>query len=524
MTAPTPSAPGGPSTFRSASRRVEEAVAQGDKPAVVCGDTTYTWAAFGRAIAAVSTHLTASGVRPGDRVVLVAGGSAEYVVALFGALRAGAVIVPLSPMAADDVLERMIADCDPVALFLDAAARARLKGAVAGRTVIAFDPAAGPTAGPAVTVSEIVEAPFDDAGLVDVGPDDGFDIIYSSGTTGVPKGVPHSQAGRSRGPERWPHMGFDADSVVLVVTPLYANLSFIGTLGGLLPGGTIVVMPKFDERRFHELARRYGATQVAMVPVQCQRILAVPDFDTEPMPLRATMVTGAPMPLPVKRAMVDRWPGRVFELYSQTEGGPCTELDLKAHPDKLDTVGQPIPTCDVRIVGDDGREAPPGVAGEVVGNSGPYMLTGYFGAAPDTSTDWHSPEGARFHRSGDIGVLGEDGFLRILDRKKDVIISGGINVYAADIESILVTHPKVEQAVAFGAPSERWGETPVAIVTLHPGESVPADDLKDWANGQVSKFARLSALVVVDEIPRNALGKVVKRDLRERFAAICATR
>ena len=189
---------------------------------------------------------------------------------------------------------------------------------------------------------------------------------------------------------------------------------------------------------------------------------------------------------------------------------------LVAHqfPQKLHTVGQPMPGHDIRLIDEAGREVERGRIGEVVGRSA-AMMTGYHNQPERTcAAEWRDAEGRRFIRTGDIGRFDEDGFLILLDRSKDVIISGGFNIYPSDIEAELQRHEQVAEAAVVGVPSERWGETPVAFVVLREGGKVDGPALMDWVNMRLGKTQRLSALTIVDSLPRSAIGKVLKRELR----------
>jgi acyl-CoA synthetase (AMP-forming)/AMP-acid ligase II len=227
--------------------------------------------------------------------------------------------------------------------------------------------------------------------------------------------------------------------------------------------------------------------------------------------------TGAPLSAAVKRAAVERWPGRFLEIYGLTEGGCTCILDVSEFPHKAHTVGTPAAGNDIRIIDDEGRFLAAGKRGEIVGRSA-TMMTGYFrNEAANQAFYWRDGEGTIFHRTGDIGLFDEDGFLVLLDRKKDMIISGGFNIYATDIEEKLLSHPDVADAAVIAVPSEKWGETPLGLVVARRESVVDPDELLTWTNAQLGKMQRLSAVELRDELPRSNVGKILKQDLRRPY-------
>jgi acyl-CoA synthetase (AMP-forming)/AMP-acid ligase II len=351
-----------------------------------------------------------------------------------------------------------------------------------------------------------------------------FNLIYSSGTTGTPKGIvqPHAM--------RWAHInravqsGYGPDSVTLIATPLYSNTTLVAVIPTLAQGGCVVLMPKFEAGAYLALAERHRATHTMLVPVQYQRLMARPDFERYDLrSFRHKSSTSAPFHAELKADVLRRWPGALTEYYGMTEGGGTVILQAHLHPHKLHTVGQPAEGHDIRLIDEDGSEIArqPGGAsaasGEVVGRSG-GMMTGYHGS-PDltAAAEWFDGEGRRYIRTGDVGRFDEDGFLILHDRRKDMVISGGFNIYPSDLEAVLRQHPAVADVAVVGVPSAEWGETPVAFVVPRPGHAGSADALRAWANAQLGKTQRLSDLRLLDELPRSAIGKVLKRELREAW-------
>jgi long-chain acyl-CoA synthetase len=347
-----------------------------------------------------------------------------------------------------------------------------------------------------------------------------FNIIYSSGTTGEPKGIVQSHGMRWAHVRRGSAYHYSPASVTVLSTPLYSNTTLVVFFPTLGFGGCVVLMPRFDAKGYLQLAQTHRATHTMLVPVQYQRLMAQPDFDNYDLSsFQVKFSTSAPFDAALKADVLRRWPGGLVEFYGMTEGGGTCILEAHAWPAKLHTVGRPAEGHDIRLIDDEGVELPPGEAGEVVGHSA-GMMTGYYGRPEKTrEAEWFDPQGKRFIRTGDVGRFDADGFLTLFDRKKDMIISGGFNVYPSDLEAVLLQHAGVQEAAVVGMPSVQWGETPVAFVVRKAGDQSTAQDLLDWVSARVGKTQRLAAVHLIDELPRSAIGKVLKRELRDQLNA-----
>jgi acyl-CoA synthetase (AMP-forming)/AMP-acid ligase II len=493
------------------------------QPALLQGDDCLSYAALDALMDRVAVALQRDGLRPGDAIAICALSSPRYAALFLGALRAGVVVAPLAASVTPQTFASMLADAQARWLFVDTSAAAVMPGVPAGQAIVALEAA--------VLVGDTAGQDFEDwlapegaqPAAVAVQPAWPFNIIYSSGTTGTPKGIVQSHAMRWSHVLRGPSYEYGPDTVTLLATPLYSNTTLVVFFPTIAWGGTVALMAKFDAAGYLALGQRLRVTHTMLVPVQYQRIMAVPGFDAFDLhSFRFKFCTSAPFAASLKADVVKRWPGGLIEFYGMTEGGGTCILEAHLHPGKLHTVGQPAAGHDLRLIDDSGRELPagdPSVIGEVVGHSA-GMMTGYHGQPAKTrEAEWFDAHGKRFIRTGDVGRFDDQGFLTLLDRKKDMIISGGFNLYPSDLEAVLREHPAVADVAVVGVPSVQWGETPVGFVVVRADAGIGADALLQWANQRVGKTQRLADLRLIAELPRSAIGKVLKRELRDQYLA-----
>jgi long-chain acyl-CoA synthetase len=463
----------------------------------------------------VAAALARDGVEQGEVVAICAGTSLAYAVTYLGALRAGVVVAPLAPGSTPESLAGMLHDAGARLLFTDQEVAQALGTRAPTVPRILMD-----GSGPGRVWRQWLAPQGARMPEPALDADWPFNIIYSSGTTGEPKGIvqPHGM--------RWAHVqrgatyGYGAQTVTLLSTPLYSNTTLVVFFPTLAYGGTVLLMGRFDAGAWLALAARERVTHTMLVPVQYQRLMARPDFGAHDLrSFQIKFSTSAPFSAALKADVLARWPGGLVEFYGMTEGGGTCILEAHLSPDKLHTVGRPALGHDIRLIDEAGQEVPPGEAGEVVGHS-PGMMKGYHQRPEKTrEAEWYAPDGKRFIRTGDVGRFDAEGFLTLMDRRKDMIISGGFNIYPSDLEAVLREHPAVLDVAVVGVPSEQWGETPVAYVVRREAQELSAEALRLWANERVGKTQRLADLRYLDELPRSAIGKVLKRELREQYAA-----
>ena len=470
----------------------------------------------------LSRALAALGLTKGDKVAVVMPNCVEVLETYWAAIQIGLVLVPLSPLLRGPALAALLRDSDSSAVVFGSAlageidaVRAEGTTIAAGRS-IAVGGAVGGAVGDAYLDYEVLIGAQDAGALpeVAISDDDLFNIVYSSGTTGMPKGIIHTHYIRAMYcalfASTW---RMTPDSIVMHAGSLVFNGAFATLMPALFLGTTYVLQPRFDAVEFIETVAREQVTHVMMVPSQIIAVMNAPNFS--PAMLRSLQMlgsVGAPLHREHKDRLTAALPGIFYELYGLTEG-VITILDKDDVARKTGSVGGPPPFFEIRVVGADGCDRPVGEVGEIVGRS-PFVMPGYY-KRPDLTAE-AIRDGWMY--TGDMGYLDDDGYLYLVDRKKDLIISGGVNVYPKDIEEVVVMHPDVLEAAVYGIPSEKWGEAPMGAVLLRSGAEVDADALKRWVNERVgARYQQLCDVVILSEFPRNAAGKTLKRVMRDAY-------
>ncbi len=480
---------------------------KGDALALIDDHRKVYWAELVGLVERLATRLVETGLQRGQSVAILGTSSVEYALVFLAAVRAGGVAAPLTTSASAEQLEGMARDSGAIHLFIDAAKAAELgPDFMADLVRIPLDSIGQWMAPPGARAPEFAPAPSDP-----------FNIIYSSGTTGIPKGIVHAHGMRWRqfAPTALSYLNAGIAVRSLASTPLYSNTTMVAFLPVLLAGGCVRVMGKFDCARWLGYAQADRTTITMLVPVQYQRLMDFADFGNFDLSaLRLKYCTSAPFSAELKREVLRRMPGGLIEIYSMTEGGVVCLLPAHEFPDKLHTVGRPAPGSELKVLGDDDREVPPGTPGNMVGRS-QTMMSGYKNQPGKTAeAQWIDPAtGEVWMRMGDIGRVDADGFVELVGRAKDMIISGGFNIYPSDLEAELLKEPEVAEAAVVGVASRSWGETPVGFVVLR-GDREPGSVLAA-VNARLGKTQRLSALHRIDEMPRSHIGKLLKTDLRE---------
>ncbi len=484
---------------------------KGDDLALVDDKREVYWAELLGLVERLAARLVETGLQRGQAVAILGTSNVEYALVFLAAMRAGGVAAPLTTSASPEQLAGMATDSGAIHLFIDAAKAAQLgPDFMAGLIRVPLESIDQWMAPPGLRAPDFVPAPTDS-----------FNIIYSSGTTGIPKGIVHSHQMRWRqfAATALSYLGAGLEVRSLASTPLYSNTTMVAFLPVLLAGGCVRVMGKFDCAKWLEHAQSDRTTITMLVPVQYQRLMDFADFDSFDLAsLKLKYCTSAPFSADLKREVLRRMPGGLIEIYSMTEGGVVCLLAAHEFPDKLHTVGRPAPGSELKVLDDEDREVPPGTPGNMVGRS-LTMMSGYKNRPDKTAeAQWTDPAtGEVWMRMGDIGRVDAEGFVELVGRAKDMIISGGFNIYPSDLEAELMKEACVAEAAVVGLPSRKWGESPVGFVVLNDAAADP-DTILASVNARLGKTQRLAALHTIPEMPRSHIGKLLKSELRDEAA------
>jgi acyl-CoA synthetase (AMP-forming)/AMP-acid ligase II len=482
-----------------------------DARALADSSSELTWREVAQATARIAAVLQRDGLQRGQAVAILGTSNIPYALVYLAVVRAGGCAAPLTTSATPAQLAAMFKDSGAMHLFVDAAKLADLEGVALGNVkIVMLENAVGDHPALADWMAE-EGARFDATPPAATDP---FNIIYSSGTTGTPKGIIHSHG------MRWHQMAggfksiYNRDTRSLVSTPLYSNTTLAVFLPTICHGGFARIMEKFDALAYLDHAQTDQTTHTMLVPVQYARLLTHAEFDHYDLSsFIVKFCTSAPFAAELKADVLQRWPGGLVEIYGMTEGGVVCMLQAHHHPNKLHTVGQPVTGHELIVLDEDDNRLPAGSKGVLTGRS-PTMMSGYKNQPEKTrEMEWRDADGNIWLKTGDIGIVDADGFVSIVGRAKDMIISGGFNIYPKDLEELLEAQPEVTEAAVVGMPSETWGETPVGFVRLTDAAASP-DSILARVNGQLGKTQRISVLYTIDEMPRSHIGKLLKTDLR----------
>ncbi|GBD43766.1 Long-chain-fatty-acid--CoA ligase [bacterium HR40] len=474
---------------------------------------SFSFGDLDRQSARLAHVLVRAGASKGDRVAVQVEKSVEALCLYLACLRAGLVFLPLNPAYRAGEVAHMLGNAEPSVFVCDPARTAELAEAVekAGVRIVLTLGAAGEG-----TLMEAAAAAPESFATVAVGPDDYAAMLYTSGTTGRPKGAPLSHANLASNAtvlvEAW---GFTEADVLLHALPIYhAHGLFVAANCALLSGATMLWLARFDRAKVMALLPR--ATVMMGVPTFYVRLLDDPSFGREQTRNVRLFISGsAPLAVEVWKAFRERTGHAILERYGMSEILMHTGNPLHGER-RPGSVGRPFPGCEVKIVDESDRELPPLEVGQVLVR-GPNVFRGYW-RMPERHAEDFTADG--WFRTGDMGYLSEDGYLYLVGRAKDLVITGGLNVYPAEVENALDALPGIRESAVIGLPHPDYGEAVTAVVVPEPGAVIDEGQVIAALKERLAGFKVPKRVIVVDELPRNSMGKVQKRDLRERYARL----
>jgi long-chain acyl-CoA synthetase len=492
----------------------ETAAQHGDRTAFKLDDVELSYSVLDNSSARIAALLKSKGLEPGDRVGLMLPNVPYFPAIYYGILRAGGVVVPMNVLLKGREVKFYVEDSGASFLFAwhDFAEAAEKGAEEAGAECILVKPG---------DFEKLVLEHEPDAEVADRAADDTAVILYTSGTTGTPKGaeLTHSNLRRNCTVATKTLGGFTPDDVLLGALPLFHSFGQTCTMNcAVLIGACVTMLPRFDPEKALEIIERDRVTVFQGVPTMYNAMLHADKADSvDASCLRICNSGGAAIPVELIRGFEEKFGCDILEGYGLSETSPVASFN---HPDKErkpGSIGTPIEGVEMQVWDDDGNEVPQGEVGEIV-IRGHNVMKGYW-ERPDATEEAITDDGW-FH-TGDMAKMDEDGYFFIVDRKKDLIIRGGYNVYPREIEEVLYEHPAVQEAAVLGVPDESLGEEVGAVVVLRKGESLDADEVKAYVKEQVAAYKYPRKVWFVDELPKGPTGKILKREIEipEKVAA-----
>ena len=500
-----------------------------DKEAIIFEDKRYTFSQLNDRANRLANGLLKLGIQKGDRVALLAVNCNQCVETYFAVAKTGGIYVPLNFRAIGNELTYMLNSSEAVALFVGEryidlvnSIRPELK------TVKHFISIESKQENMSYYEDMIASSAADEV-VTEIEDDDTTILMYTAGTTGFPKGV------------MLPHNSFaiyvldnvspaspDIDEGNILTVPLY-HVAGIQAMMAAIYGGRMLVMERqFEPKEWMELVEKEKANRAMMVPTMLKQLLDHPDFSKHDLSsLKVITYGAAPMPLPVIKKALEAFPGVNFiNAFGQTETASTitllspedhilsgTEEEKEKKLKRLSSIGKPMSDVEMKIIDEEGRDLPCGEVGEIVAR-GPRVMSGYW---KDEEKTHKTIDKDGWVHTGDMGYMDEDGYFFLAGRATDMIIRAGENISPEEVENALLTHPKIEECAVIGVPDEEWGEEPRALVILKKGETATAEEIMEHCRAELASFKRPRSVIFVDSLPRNPMGKVIKRELREKY-------
>ncbi len=511
--------------MKFASYLASHAATQPEKEALICGERRVTFAELDAVSTALAIGLQQQGLQPGDRVALFMPNCLEFALAFFGIVKAGGIAVPINLKLAAPEVAFMLEDAQPFAAFVATSVAVDFERAAKDAPNVRRIAVGGAPREGALHYAQMSQPGQGELQDIPVEFDDCM-ISYTSGTTGKPKGAILTQANYiiMNGFVNGLYWGFTGHDRILVTTPLAHRTAFARLGNMIVHGCTLVIMPQFDAV---EVARTIETERISVLGVVPTVIrLLMPEIEAAPWrfaSIERVLATGEAFAVELKKQMLKALPRvKLYSFFSMTEMGVVTLLRPEEQIDHAATVGRVVPGIDMKLLDDQGQPVPLGTAGEV------WVRTGVPGRFLNMREYYNRPEANResfkngWFATGDMAVMDADGYVSIVDRKKDMILSGGYNIYSREVEATLCAHPAVAQAAAIGVPDPVFGEAVAVYVVLRPGQQASPEALTAWCVERMASYKKPKHYKFVASLPENSTGKVLKRILREEFLRAAA--
>ena len=488
-----------------------------EKTAIVAGGERISYSELLQKVNRLAGALNGLGLKRGDRLALLMHNCPEFIISFYGAMKLGLITVSLNVMYKEDEVSYILEHSQPKALIvhedylpvvdgIETVQKGRLQKVVLCRT--------GAEEGEDNSFQGLLNRSLEDHPAVDPGPNGKAVIAYTSGTTGFPKGAVHTHENillHLEGIRN--HLGFNSEDVFLAALPFFQLVAFLIHPGlALTLGATVVVLDRFEPKVFLQAVKDEGVTFFGAVPTIYHMLYAAAsEMEVDLSKVRFGICAGSPLAVELRQQFEERFRFRIIHCYGMTEISLIAACESPAWEPKGISVGHVMPYIRLRILRDDGDEAREGEVGEIqIGEE--RALQGYWRSPTETAEALRDG----WFATGDMGLFDEEGHLYIVDRKKDMIIRGGFNVFPAEIERVLLEDPRVEEVAVIGIPHDRLGEVPKAFVVLKQGADATEQELVDLSRSKLAHFKALAEVSFVDSgfFPRNALGKILKTALR----------
>lgn len=501
-----------------------------DRAAVIFEGRKYSFVEINERVNRLANALLNLGVQKGDRIAILQVNCPQYLETYYATAKMGAIFAPLNFRAKQEELSYMLANAEANTIFtgdryIDLV-KAMLPELPLIKNVIFIDSKQNGM----LYYDDLLVSGSPDEVITEIDDNDVSILMYTAGTTGRPKGVPLTHNSFSAYVmENVEPADPDVAEVNLLTVPLYHVAGVQAMLAAIYGGRTLAMMRQFEVKEWMETVQREKATRAMLVPTMLKRVIDDPDFAKYDLSsLRVITYGAAPMPFEVIKKAIEVMPDvRFINAFGQTETastittlGPEDHILTGTEEEKekklkrlASSIGRPLPDVEMKVIDEDGRELPLGEIGEIVAR-GPRVMSGYWKDAEKTAQAL-TPDG--WLRTSDMGYRDEEGYFYLAGRADDMIIRGGENISPEEVENVLYSHPKVEEAAVIGVPDPEWGQEPRAIVVLKKGESATAEEIMEFCRGRLSGFKRPRSVIFVDSLPRNPMGKILKRVLRQEY-------